>query len=65
MDPKSSTLREPQVKIKTKGRPSNFDTSLSLPNPIVNHDTQLSALAIVKIETTLPKKRPPKLPVGA
>lgn len=29
----------------------------------MNHDTQSSALAIVNIETTLPKKRPPKLPV--
>ncbi|CAL8076721.1 unnamed protein product [Prunus armeniaca] len=100
MDPKSSTLREPQVKIKTKERPSNFDKSTrrlpsafelvesncnrnsrTLSNGVVymkpppkkrkkqappltvNRDTHSSALEIVNAETTLPKKRPPKLPV--
>ncbi|CAL8989473.1 unnamed protein product [Prunus brigantina] len=98
MDPKSLTLRKPQVKIKTKGRPSNFDKSTrrlpsafelvefdcnrnsrtlsddvvytkpppkkrkkQAPSLTVNRDTQSSALAIVNVETTPPKKQPPKL----
>ncbi|CAB4292351.1 unnamed protein product [Prunus armeniaca] len=100
MDSKSSILREPQVKIKTKERPSNFNKSTrrlpsafelvesdcnrnsrTLSNGVVymkpppkkrkkqappltvNRDTHSSALEIVNAETTLPKKRPPKLPV--
>ncbi|CAL2264756.1 unnamed protein product [Prunus armeniaca] len=68
MDPKSSTLREPQVKIKTKGRPSNFDKSTRrLPSAfeLVESDCNRKSLTLsngVVYTKPPPKKRKKQTP---